>query len=382
MARAPGLSARAKLTLSYVGLVVVAGLAIIAVVWVFLLRYVPDSAITVGGNGAPEPGRFIPGRSDLWDAFAPKAGLMLLALLVLGLVGGWLLAGRMLAPLHRIADATRKAGAGSLSHRIELPGRDDELRELADAFDGMLERLEAHVAEQQRFAANASHELRTPLAITQTLLEVARTDPSRLTPALVDTLYDINARAIALTEAMLVLSRAEREPFAHEILDISLIAEEAAEQLLPLAEKNAVALDVSGEVALTVGSPSLLQQLMSNLIHNAVVHNLAEGGSVWVATAQRADTVILTVQNTGDVLDPTTVETLAEPFQRGTQRVHSDQAGVGLGLAIVARIAQVHGGSLRLAPRAGGGLQASVILPAAGYPQAGDDAQRGSTLAR
>ena len=138
---------------------------------------------------------------------------MLAFLLVFGLVGGWLLAGRMLAPLTRITEATRVAANGSLSHRIRLPGRNDELRELADSFDAMLARLEAHVAEQRRFAANASHELRTPLAITQTLLDVARNDPNRDADELVDRLHVVNTRAIDLTEALLLLSRADQRSF-------------------------------------------------------------------------------------------------------------------------------------------------------------------------
>src|SRR5690606_14663197 len=146
-------------------------------------------------------GGFVPGRDDLIRAFAPKAGWAFLFLLVFGLAGGWLLAGRMLAPLNRITKATRKAAAGSLSHRIEMEGPLDEFRELADAFDNMLARLEAQVAEQQRFAANASHELRTPLAITQTLLEVARNDPDHDRSELIERLLLVNARSIDLTEA-------------------------------------------------------------------------------------------------------------------------------------------------------------------------------------
>src|SRR5207248_6955694 len=135
---------------------------------------------------------------DLLRGFAPTAAIVLAFLLVFGLGGGWLLAGRMLAPMTRITDATRMAANGSLAHRIRLPGRSDEFRELADAFDTMLIRLEAHIAEQQRFAANASHELRTPLAITQTLLDVASNDPNRDTGELVDRLHAVNARAIVL----------------------------------------------------------------------------------------------------------------------------------------------------------------------------------------
>lgn len=179
MDRRPGLSVRVKLTLSYAGFLVLAGVLLLAVVWVFLLRYVPEGQINTTAG-------FAPNRSDLLRAFAPKVLAMLLFLLVLGLVGGWFLAGRMLAPLTRIANAARLAANGSLSHRIDLEGPKDEFRELADTFDTMLARLEAHIADQQRFAANASHELRTPLAISQTLLEVARKDPDRDVDALVD----------------------------------------------------------------------------------------------------------------------------------------------------------------------------------------------------
>src|ERR1700738_3975280 len=149
--RAPGLSVRLKLTLSYAGFLMIAGALLLAAVWVFLLRYVPDRLLTV----TPIHGVF-PIRSRLLRVFAPRAAAVLAFLLVFGLLGGWLLAGRMLAPLTRITDATRTAATGSLSHRIELEGRRDEFRELADAFDAMLARLEAHDAEQQRFAANAS----------------------------------------------------------------------------------------------------------------------------------------------------------------------------------------------------------------------------------
>src|SRR6476620_9103910 len=217
--RAPGLSVRLKLTLSYAGFLMVAGALLLAAVWVFLLRYVPDRAIIGAG--------FVPNRSDLLRAFAPAAVLVLVSLLVIGLAGGWLRAGRMLAPLTRITAATRIAAHGSLSHRIRLPGRSDELRELADAFDAMLERLEAHVAEQRRFAANASHELRTPLATTQALLDVARNDPNRDIDELIDRLRVVNTRAIDLTEALLVLSRADQRSFTPDVVDLSFVAEEA-----------------------------------------------------------------------------------------------------------------------------------------------------------
>jgi two-component system sensor histidine kinase VanS len=286
-------------------------------------------------------------------------------LLVLGLAGGWILAGRMLAPLTRITDAARMATTGSLAHRIRLEGRNDEFRELADAFDTMLARLEAHVAEQQRLAANASHELRTPLAITQTLLDVARNDQDRDTGELVDRLHAVNTRAIDLTEALLLLSRADQRSFTREHVDLSLMAEDAIETLLPLAEERGLTIETSGELTPTIGSPALLLQMATNLVHNAIVHNLPEQGTVWVMTSAHPKTVVLTVENTGETLTPQLVSTLAEPFRRGTDRIRTDHAGVGLGLAIVKSITQAHDGTLTLTPRAGGGLCVTVRLPAA-----------------
>jgi two-component system, OmpR family, sensor histidine kinase VanS len=271
----------------------------------------------------------------------------------------------MLAPLTRITDATRIAAAGSLAHRIRLPGRSDEFRELADAFDAMLARLEAHVAEQQRFAANASHELRTPLAITQTLLDVARNDPNRDNGELVERLHAVNTRAIDLTEAMLLLSRAGQRSFTREDVDLSLMAEEATETLLPLAEERSVTIETSGDTTPTIGSRPLLLQLSTNLVHNAIVHNLPDQGTVWVSTSARPDVVELTVENTGEMLAPQMVSTLAEPLLRGGERVRADHAGVGLGLAIVKSITQAHDGTLTLTPRAAGGLRVTVQLPAA-----------------
>jgi two-component system sensor histidine kinase VanS len=352
------LRVRLKLTLSYAGFLVFAGVLMLAAIRVF--RYVPDAAIVAIG-------RFVP---DVLRDDTPRAAAVLAFLLVLGLLGGWILAGRMLDPLTRITEATRLAATGSLSHRIQLEGRRDEFRELADAFDAMLARLEAHVAEQQRFAANASHELRTPLAIAQTLLEVARKDPSHDTGELVNRLHAVNTRAIDLTEALLMLSRADQRSFTREHVDLSLIAEEATETLLPLAEKRGLTIETSSDVTPTIGSHALLLQLSTNLVHNAIVHNLPEQGTVWVTTSVHPQRAVLTVENTGEKLTPQVVSTLAEPFLRGTERLSTDHAGVGLGLAIVKRITQAHAGTLTLTPRAAGGLCVTVQLPAA-PPHAG-----------
>ncbi|WP_101847687.1 sensor histidine kinase [Zhihengliuella sp. ISTPL4] len=351
------MSVRLKLTLSYAGIVVVSGLLLLGAVALYLLRYVPDVQI-------PVVEFFVPNRSDLIRAFVPVAAMVMVALLAIGLGGGWLLAGRMLAPLDRIGDAARLAAQGSLSHRIRMEGPSDEFRDLADVFDTMLEQLEAHVAEQQRFAANASHELRTPLAISQTLLDVARTDPDRDVEALIDRLREVNTRAIDLTEALLLLSRADQRTFPRTLVDLSLLAEESVEALLPLADRRGVAVEVSGVPATVLGSSALLPQLVTNLVANAIVHNRADGGSVAVRTHSLPDAVALVVENTGAELHASQVATLVEPFQRGTERTRgAEHAGVGLGLAIVQRITQTHGGTLVLTPRTGGGLIVTVWFP-------------------
>jgi two-component system sensor histidine kinase VanS len=356
--RQPGLSVRLKLTLSYAGFLMVAGALLLVAVGVFMLR---QGWLQTNESGAV---RVTPGTMFV-QSFAPTAAAVVVFLLVFGLLGGWILAGRMLAPLDRITYATRTAAAGSLSHRIRLPGRKDEFRELADAFDTMLAQLEAHVAEQQRFAANASHELRTPLAISKTLIDVARADPNHDAGELVERLHTVNTRAIDLTEALLLLSRANRRSFTREPVDLSLVAEEAAETLQPLAEKHGVTVETGGDIAPTSGSPALLLQLATNLVHNAIVHNLPAQGTVRIHTALRPRTVVLTVENTSERLPADLVETLTEPFRRGTDRIHTDHAGVGLGLAIVKTITEAHDGTLSLTPRPAGGLRITVDLPAA-----------------
>jgi two-component system sensor histidine kinase VanS len=361
--RAPGLSARVKLTLSYAGFIMLAGVLLLAAVWVFLLRYVPDQAmLIVPDDRVSLSNNVFPIRSQLLEVFAPRAAAVLAALLAFGLAGGWILAGRMLAPLTRITEAARTAGTRSLSHRIRLPGRRDEFRDLADAFDGMLEQLESHVAEQQRFAANASHELRTPLAVTRALLDVGRRDPGQDRDELLDRLHAANQRAIDLTEALLVLSRGGG--FTPEPVDLSLLAEEAAEGLLALAEQRGVRLEVTGEPAWADGSAELLSRMVTNLVQNAVVHNQpGGGGDVTVHTEVRGAECVLRVVNTGDQVAPASIPALVEPFQRGTERIrNSGHAGVGLGLAIVNRVVGAHGGRLSLVPGPEGGLDVTVRL--------------------
>jgi two-component system sensor histidine kinase VanS len=383
MLHLPPRTVRLRLTLLYSGLFLVSG-AVLLVTFYLIFRsstgvdlIVPTE--TPRGSINPEVLRNV--RQMFTAAVARNhhdlhQGLILsgIAMVVMALISvalGWLVAGRVLRPLRAMTATTRQISERNLDERLALQGPRDELKDLADTIDGLLARLETHVAEQQRFAANASHELRTPLAIAQALLDVARNDSSRDKDELVDRLHAVNTRAIDLTEALLLLSRADQRSFVREHIDLSLIAEEATESLLPLAEQRGVNIETTGETAIAIGSHALLLQMATNLLHNAIVHNLPEQGTVWVSTSPHSGGFLLKVENTGEKLTPELLSTLVEPFQRGTNRVRADQAGVGLGLAIVNSIAEAHDGTLTLTPRAAGGLCVTVQLPAA--PAARDE---------
>jgi two-component system sensor histidine kinase VanS len=387
----PSRTVRMRLTLLYGGLFLVSGVALLVFMYV-LFRHTTgvDLIVPTGSAGFsprsdalsraladPHYSRYVRHVAGLMYAAELRrsshslhegllqAGIAVVVMTVVSIALGWLVAGRVLRPLRAMTATTRQISERNLSERLALSGPRDELKDLADTIDGLLGRLEAHVGEQQRFAANASHELRTPLAVTQTLLDVARKDPNRDNGELVERLHAVNTRAIDLTEALLLLSRADQRTFIREHVDLSLIAEEAAETLFPVAEERGVTIQTSGDLAPTIGSHALLLQLATNLVHNAIVHNLPEHGTVWVTTKTGPESVELTVENTGEKLTPQLVFTLAEPFQRGTRRIRADHVGVGLGLAIVKSITEAHDGILTLTPRDGGGLRVTVQLPAA-----------------
>jgi two-component system, OmpR family, sensor histidine kinase VanS len=378
----PPRTVRLRLTLLYSALFFVSGLVLLATMYLLFRNNTGVDLIVPGGAphrstsaGALDPEvvrqvrRMYAGAEER-HSHGLHQGLIqsAIALAIMTMVSitlGWLVAGRVLRPLRAITASTREISEHNLNERLALAGPRDELRDLADTIDSLLARLEAHVAEQERFAANASHELRTPLALTQALLDVARNDPNRVNGELVERLQAVNTRAIDLTEALLVLSRADQRSDAQELVDLSLLAEEATETLLPLAGRNHVRIETAGETTPASGSHTLLLQMATNLVHNAIVHNLPENGTVWVTTHADPDTAVLTVENTGEHLAPALVATLGEPFQRGTQRIRSDHAGVGLGLAIVNSIARAHHGALSLTARPAGGLCVSVHLPAA-----------------
>lgn len=356
------MSVRLKLALSYAAVVVATGTLLLAAVALFLVRYIPDGDLYTRG-----PDGFLvwtPNRGDILRAFVPIGSGVFAALVVLGLVAGWLLAGRVLTRLARIGEGARRASAGSLDHRIRLDGPRDELREVADAFDEMLARLERQVEEQRRFAANASHELRTPLAITQALIDAGLADPDRDVEKLLESLSAVNRRAAELTSALLDLARDDAGTLPRGSVDVSLLVEEAAETLVPLAERRRVRLETETDPVTAWGAPSLLQQVVTNLLHNAIVHNLP--GGVVTARTRRVDRgAELVIENTGAPVDPARLDELAEPFERGASRARSagEHAGAGLGLSIVRRIVAAQGGTLRLAARPEGGLVATVALP-------------------
>ncbi|MBE1878543.1 HAMP domain-containing histidine kinase [Myceligenerans sp. TRM 65318] len=376
------MSVRLKLTLSYAGFLVVAAAALFAGL-LAVLRFVPDENLYVYDGG------FAPNRSDLLDVAIPASGAALVFLAVVGLVGGWALSGRMLAPLDSIGRAAALAADGSLTHRVALEGPDDELRRLADAFDVMLGRLQHAFDEQRRFTANASHELRTPHTVTRSLLEVALADrEGRDVDRLLTRLYETNERSIELVESLLQLARLDHDELPTESTDLSDVVREAVTmqeigttgEALPTATTEAPpdaahrgTQDAGQEPELAAvlepapvqGNHILLVQLVVNLLGNAARHNLPAGGRIEVRTGLDAEArPTLVVENTGAVLDPALVATLTEPFVRGSARTRgrSRPPGSGLGLAIVGSIARAHAADLTLHPRPGGGLVVTVTF--------------------
>ncbi|WP_116952260.1 sensor histidine kinase [Jiangella endophytica] len=287
--------------------------------------------------------------------------------LVLAWALGWLLAGRALAPLQQVTDTARRVADRNLHERIALSGPQDELKELADTFDAMLERLDRSFDAQRRFVANASHELRTPLAVNRTLLEVALGDPEvsedlrRLAPTVLAT----NERSERLVEGLLLLARSEQTVTSPAPLDLSAVAAHVLQQERREADARSVAVTAVLEPAPTTGNAVLLEQLVANLVRNAMVHG-GDGARVrvWTGADPAGDGVALQVENTGPVLAAYDVDGLFEPFRRGNGRTAADGTGVGLGLSIVRSVAHAHGGTATAHARDGGGLLVRIDLPA------------------
>jgi signal transduction histidine kinase len=292
------------------------------------------------------------------------------SLIALGLITilafgpSWWMAGRALRPVHRITDAARTLSERTLDARINLRGPNDELKELADTFDAMLDRLEGAFDSQRRFVANASHELRTPLATERVLIDEALASRSAGPEELRSILQELRTNSEdteRLIDALLTLARSQRGLERWTAVDLSEVARSVVEQAAPAAALAALTLETDLRPVSVSGDPGLLERLAGNLVDNAIRHNLS-GGTVFVSTRQEAGTGLLEVANTGPAVDPATVTALIEPFRRaGPDRVADN--GIGLGLSIVDAVVTAHRGRLHLTARPDGGLVVHVRLP-------------------
>jgi signal transduction histidine kinase len=387
--RASHLSARARLTLLYTGLVAVGGAVLVGVTYALVAgnlqtpvakpsapdqNFLDKCLAAATTKGAPNPKQYC---SDLFAQGAASGAsaqrettlshlltnsLTALALVtVLAAVAGWVLAGRILAPVRQLTAAAREASEYTLGRRLALTGPRDELRELADTFDAMLARLDAAFSAQRRFIANAGHELRTPLTVMRTTLDVVLAKPEP-TVAELTAMGEEVRRAVdytdALIDALLTLARNDRTQLAAEAVDLGTVAENALDE----RDLRGLVLDTRLDAAPLCGDPVLLERLVANLLDNAARYNLPEGRiSVWTWTDHGS--AVVRVANSGPVVPPDAVPSLFEPFRRLQDRV--GQNGFGLGLPLVASIAAAHAGVVEALAQEGGGLQVTVRLPAA-----------------
>ena len=421
---------RLRLTLLYGALFLASGALLLGINYVFVERNLPEAVgfqvkgVKPGGAAPPGEGAVIrvvplPGSSfrlpDGRVVSGPEAlallqdrvevlerervdlrartlrtlvawSLVALGVMAVAAVGlGWLMAGRVLAPLHAITATARRLGGSNLHERIRMRGPADELKELADTFDGMLDRLDEAFASQRRFVANASHELRTPLAIIRTELDVTLADPEA-TPeqlrAMAEVVREATERSERLIDSLLWLARSERELRAAEPVDLAEAAAEAAHHARREPAGQGLRVDVQLAPAPVAGDRALLERLAANLIENAVRHNVP-GGWVHVATGSGGGRAWLRVANSGPPIPPAAVPGLFEPFRRlGTDRTRSRQ-GVGLGLSIVRAVATAHQGRVDAAALPEGGLVVLVSLPCRAEPlppPAAAPSQRGELL--
>ena len=389
----PRLTVRARLTLLYIGLFGVCG-AIVVVVSYTQVAQLPAQGQGLGKDGQASPGDLAgfaahcrsaeqsarpdpgilakcaayfqqqgaQGQRDVTLSHLLQYSLITLAVVIaLAAVLGWIFAGRALRPVHRITTAARAASEDNLSARVALTGPRDELRELAETFDEMLGRLQAAFEGQQRFIANASHELRTPLAVMRATVDVVLDNPDSTPGDLRAMATDIRAavdHAEHLIGALLILARNERGLTVREMVDLATVAEDVLDVLGDRRGDRRV--HAALEPAVVSGDPVLAERLVANLVDNALRYNLPDG-EVWVSTRMVAGGGELTVANTGPVVDPANAGRIFQPFERLSDRTSHD--GFGLGLAIVASIAAIHGGTAAARPRDGGGLSVTVTIP-------------------
>ncbi|MFF7234815.1 HAMP domain-containing sensor histidine kinase [Streptomyces collinus] len=382
---------RIRLTLLYGGMFLIAGILLLSIIYLLaaqaissgnqpLFKIVSFQKLQVSSDNCPAINTNSLPLQDFKDAIAhcmdqqrqtalddllSRSLLALLGLAVIAFAFGYAMAGRVLSPLGRITRTARAVAGSDLSRRIELDGPDDELKELADTFDDMLERLQRAFTAQQRFVGNASHELRTPLAINRTLLEVHLSDPGAPVELqqLGKTLLATNERSEQLVEGLLLLARSDNQIVERKPVDLAEVAGQAVDQVHAEAEAKGVEIRGECKTAVVQGNGVLLERIALNLVQNAVRYNVPEGGWVEVATEVEHGQAVLTVSNTGPVVPAYEIDNLFEPFRRlRTERTGSDK-GVGLGLSIVRSVARAHGGHIVARPREGGGLVMRVTLP-------------------
>ncbi len=357
---------RLKMTLLYAGVVFVAGALLLSVSYVLVrqnltnpsnLRNLPADNWTYNVAAQHEIAQ------DALARLRTQYGIALVAMTGLSVLLGWVLAGRMLRPLQRITATAQRVSQDNLDERIGLEGPRDELKELADTFDGMLGRLSGAFASQRRFVANASHELRTPLTVIRTELEVTLADPNATTAELrsmAETVRDATLATERLIQALLTLARSEGGVQRRDPVDLADAARLALGQAGSEAAARNIAMHPTLDPAPVRGDRRLLERLVANLVENAVRHN-RDGGAVEVRTSRVADRSTVEVRNDGEVIPPEALSSLLEPFQRLDRSARGD--GAGLGLSIVRSVAEAHGGSVELTARPSGGLIVRVSLP-------------------
>ncbi len=371
------ISIRWRLTITYGVLFFMAGMLLLFVVYLLVGSAMDSVWPAIPFNLDSWPAAVVAKAESDWQWYQHAAvygarkellARSLLALLgvgILAIIIGYLVADRALKPIQQMTATARKLSDSTLAHeRIDLKGPGDELKELADTFDAMLTRLNVAFDAQRRFVANASHELRTPLTINRTVLEIALGDPqaSEDLKALGRTLLEVNARNERLIEGLLLLARSERELSVRKPVDMKDVAETALEQLASRAQEAGVTVTAELLSAETVGDPVLLERCVANLVENAIKHNLAESGRLWVRTGMVEGALIVQVANTGPHVPAYEVNSLFEPFRRlNAERVDSSK-GAGLGLSIVRAVVRAHGGNVTAVPRDGGGLVVTVRL--------------------
>ncbi|MEO3747158.1 HAMP domain-containing sensor histidine kinase [Plantactinospora sp. B5E13] len=384
------LTIRARLTLVYGGLFLLAGIVLLGVTYVLVGQQMPSPVgvkLADVKQLAPgvDPGKLLSpdnidqlriyarqlqdeARANALESLLTQGGIALAVVSTIAVGFGWLIAGRALQPLHQITGTARRiAGAGVAGHglheRIALRGPHDEVKELADTFDLMVERLDRSFDGQRRFVANASHELRTPLALNRSLLELAVTRPDA--PAelrqLGETLLAVNERHERLIDGLLTLADSEQRVVDRTPVDLAEVVTYLADQASATTD---IPVHLRSTPAPTTGDPVLLERLTQNLLENAVRHNVPTDGWVWVSTDTVDGWARLIVANTGPVVPGYEIETIFQPFRRLRQERVDGGRGFGLGLSIVRAVAGAHGGTVHAEPRDGGGLVVTVTLPA------------------